>query len=366
MWKRCIIHVDMDAFFAAVEQERHPEYKGKPVIVGGSGNPFTRGVASTCSYEARRYGIRSAMPLREAYRRCPFAIFLPVDYEEYERISLVIMDILKEFSPLLEQVGLDEAFIDISGDISEVKDGMPEEIAKEIKRKIKGKANLTASVGIGPNKLLAKIASDMNKPDGLTIITEENAAEVLAPLPTLKIWGVGPKTEARLKEMGINTIGELAKASLEALENEFGKVWGMTLKEHALGIDESPVVTDWEPKSASAETTYQRDTRDLIFIKKTLYSLTEDVASRLKREGYKGRTITVKIRYSNFTTFTKTKTIKEATNDLEILYKTAEELLGKFTFDKLVRLVGVRAGNFVKEEKKILQILSVDNQKPNK
>ena len=347
MEKRCIIHVDMDAFFAAVEQERHPEYKGKPVVVGGSGDPHARGVVSPCSYEARKYGIRSAMPLREAYRRCPSAIFLAVDYEEYEKISLTIMDILKEFSPLLEQVGLDEAFLDVS----DIKDRTSEETAKEIKRKIKEKVNLTASVGIGPNKLLAKIASDMNKPDGLTIITEANAREVLAPLPTLKIWGVGPKTEARLKEMGINTIGELAKADLVTLENELGKVWGMTLKEHALGIDESPVVTDWEPKSASAETTYQRDTRDLTFIKKTLYSLTENVAERLKREGYKGKTITIKIRYSNFVTFTKAKTIKEPTNDLETVYKVAEELLNKFTFDKLVRLVGVRVGNFVKEEK---------------
>src|SRR5512136_98466 len=219
---RWILHIDMDAFFSAVEVKRHPELAGKPVVIGGGGDPTKRGVVSTTSYEARKFGIHSAMPLRTAYKLCPSAIFLPVDYEKYSRISEKFKTLLREFTPIIEDVGIDEAFLDISSI-----DKPSEEIAKEIKKRIKEETDLNCSIGISPNKLLAKIASDLEKPDGLTIITEEDIEKRIWPLPVRKLWGVGPKTEAYLKEkMGIKTIGELASMSLEKLIEEFGQSYG--------------------------------------------------------------------------------------------------------------------------------------------
>jgi DNA polymerase-4 len=200
-----ILHMDMDAFFAAVEQQRNPSLIGKPVVIGGSGDPSKRGVVSTASYEARKYGIHSAMPLRTAYKLCPDAIFLPVDYEEYVRVSHIFKAILREFTPLLEDVGIDEAFLDISE-----LHASSEEIAHEIKGKIREATNLSCSIGIATNKLLAKIASDMHKPDWLTIITPADIETKIWRLPVRKLWGVGPKTEAHLKGINVNTIGELA------------------------------------------------------------------------------------------------------------------------------------------------------------
>ena len=340
MPERRIIHIDMDAFFAAIEQRRRPEYQGKPVVVGGDGDPHKRGVVSTASYEARRYGIRSAMPLREAYRRCPQAIFLPVDYEEYSRVSEEIMAIMGEYTPLIEPVSLDEAFLDVSEIPRHA-----EEIARDIKDRIKKETGLTASIGIAPNKLLAKIASDLNKPDGFTVIKEDEKEKVLSDLPVRSLWGVGKKTEAYLKEMGINTVGQLAKVQLETLKEHFGNSFGQMLYDHSRGIDNSPVITEWEPKSISRETTYQRDTRDLGLIKSTLLELTVDVVRSLKSQGYKGRTVTVKIRYQGFVTVTKARTLDESTDSLDPIWKTALSLLSKFEFKKKVRLVGIRVSN---------------------
>jgi DNA polymerase IV len=343
---RRILHVDMDAFFAAVEQMRHPELVGKPVIIGGAGDPTMRGVVSTASYEARKYGIHSAMPLRRAYRLCPEAIFLPVDYDEYMRVSEKIKDILRSFTPLIENVGIDEAFLDIT-DI----DMESEEVAKKIKERIKKEVGLTCSIGIGPNKLIAKIASDMKKPDGLTIISEEDIKGTIWPLPARKLWGVGPKTEKRLNEMGILTLGDLASVPLESLTEEFGKSYGNYLYESSRGVDESPVITYWEPKSISRETTFQIDTDNWNVIAKNLAELTRDVVDAMKESGYKGKTVTVKIRFSDFNTYTRAKTLDDFSDSLEIIRKAAFEALGRIELKKKVRLVGVRVSSLKKIEK---------------
>ena len=357
--KRVILHVDMDAFFAAVEQRRHPELKGRPVVVGGDGDPFKRGVVSAASYEARTYGIRSAMPLREAYRRCPEAVFLPVDFEEYTRASEEVFNILKGYSQLIEPAGLDEAYLDMTaacageGELEPLEPmGMRERferasvIARDIKKRIREETGLTASVGIGPNKLIAKIASDLNKPDGLTVIREEDIQRVLFPLPPSRLWGVGKKTAERLKSMGIETIGQLAEIPAETLMEVFGNLSGQGLHEHALGIDESQVITTWERRSMSREVTYQWDTRDMRVIRETLSVLAGDIAGALRQEGYRGRTITVKIRYHDFQTVTHAKTIPNYTDSRDLIEETAAGLLSAFPWDKKVRLVGIRVSSF--------------------
>jgi DNA polymerase-4 len=334
---RRILHIDMDAFFTSVEQKRRPELIGKPVVVGGGGDPFRRGVVSTASYEARKFGIHSAMPLRTAYKLCPHAIFLPVDYEEYSRVSEKIKGILREFTPIIEDVGIDEAFLDISHI------GRPsEEIAEEIKKRITDETGLTCSIGIAPNKLLAKLASDMQKPDGLTIIKEDEIESRIWQLPVRKLWGVGPKTELHLKGMGIKTIGELASLSLERLTDEFGESHGNYLYNASRGIDESPLITHWEPKSMSRETTFQKDTDDWQVTAKSIAELTKDIVDSMRHSGYKGRTITVKIRFWDFETHTRAKTLSEPTDSLEVIRKAAFECLNKFELKKEVRLTGIR------------------------
>jgi DNA polymerase-4 len=336
---RRILHVDMDAFFASVEEGRRPELRGKPVIIGGSGDPSQRGVVSTASYEARKYGIHSAMPLMKAYRLCPHAVFLPVDYQEYSRVSHIIKEILAEFSPVMEDVGIDEAFLDIS-DLEK----SSEQIAYEIKEKIKSKTGLTCSIGIATNKLLAKIASDLQKPDGLTIITEGDLEARIWPLPVRKLWGVGPKTEGYLKELKILTIGDLAAASGDYLIEQFGKSYGQYLYEASHGIDDSPLATQWEPKSSSRETTFQSDTENWQTIAKALAEQVRDVADDLKKRGYTCRNVTVKIRFSDFQTQTRARTLPEPTDNIETLRREAFCCLSKFELKKKVRLVGFRAG----------------------
>ena len=340
---RWILHIDMDAFFSSVEQKRHPELAGKPVVVGGEGDPIKRGVVSTASYEARKFGIHSAMPLRTAHRLCPEAVFLPVDYEEYSRVSKEVKAILRQFSPDIEDVGIDEAFLDISSI-----DRPSEEIAKEIKKRIKDETDLTCSIGLAPNKLLAKIASDMHKPDGLTIISEDDIRSHIWPLSVRKLWGVGPKTEAYLKEMGIRTIGDLASLSLDRLIEEFGQSYGNYLHEASRGIDESPLITHWEPKSISRETTFQRDVDNWQMIAKTLVGLTKEVVASMKEEGYQGRTVTVKIRFNDFKTYTRAKTLSGHTDSEEEVRKAAFDCLGRLELRKKVRLIGVRISNLEK------------------
>ena len=341
---RRILHIDMDAFFSSVEQRRRPELAGKPVVVGGGGDPTRRGVVSTASYEARKFGIHSAMPLMTAYKLCPEAVFLPVDYEEYSRVSERIKEILREFSPTIEDVGIDEAFLDLSS-----VDRPLEEIAREIKKRIKDETDLSCSIGIAPNKLLAKIASDLQKPDGLTLLTEDHIESRLWPLPVRKLWGVGPKTEAYLKEMGIKTIGEIASLDLDRLTEEFGQSYGNYLYEASRGIDESPLVTHWEPKSISRETTFQKDVGDWQVIAKTLAELTKDVVTSMKAEGYQGRTITVKVRFSDFKTYTRAKSLSEFTDSSEEIRRAAFDCLRRFELKKRVRLIGMRIGNLTSQ-----------------
>lgn len=330
----------MDAFFAAVEQKRHPELIGKPVVIGGSGDPTKRGVAATASYEARKFGIHSAMPLKTAYNLCPHAVFLPVDYEAYSRESQKIKDILRRFTPIMEDVGIDEAFLDISGI-----DKPSEDIAKEIKRQINDETKLTCSIGVAPNKLLAKIASDMEKPDGLTIILPDEREYILHPLPVRKLWGIGPKTEAYLKDMGTETIGALASLSIDTLVDKFGSSYGDYLYHASRGIDDSPLVTHWEPKSISRETTFQKDVMNWQFIAKTLAELTREVVTDMKENGFKARTVTVKIRFSDFETLTRAHTIPQSTDAEGEIRKAAFACLKRVELKKKVRLVGVRASH---------------------
>ncbi len=336
---RRILHVDMDAFFVAVERRRHPELEGRPVIVGGRGDPRERGVVSTASYEARRFGVYSGMPLRTALRRCPQSVFLAVDYESYAAVAAQIKHILTQFTPAMEDAGIDEAFLDISA-----VPGSPVEIARAIKQRILEETGLTCSIGIAPNKLLAKMASDLEKPDGLTILGIGDIEKRIWPLPVRKLWGVGPKTEQQLAGLGITTIGELARASDQALVAHFGDVHGQHLYQAARGIDDSPLITHWEPKSLSRETTFQRDTDGWARIRKTLGALTGEVVAHLRDQGYAARHVTVKLRFADFDTHTHAVTLAFATDEPEPIAHAVFQCLKRFALIKKVRLVGVRLG----------------------
>jgi DNA polymerase-4 len=341
---RTILHVDVDAFFAAVEQLRRPELLGKPVVVGGDGNPHRRGVVSTASYEARAYGIHSAMPLRTAYKKCPQAVFLPVDFHTYGEYSRRIMAILREYTPLVEPVSVDEAFLEVTDAAAD-----PLALAEEIRGRIHTDTGLTASIGIGPNKLLAKIASGLRKPNAVTHMPEERAGEMLQDLPTMVLWGIGPKTAVRLREaLGVRTVGELCTVPLAALRALLGEHHGEYLYRICRGQDDSPIVTEWEPKSMSRETTYQYDTRKREVLIDTITALAAEVAGDLRRDGYRGRTVTVKIRYHDFKTHTRALTLPEAIDEGVRIRETAVGLLDRFALDRAVRLVGVRVSGLTK------------------
>jgi DNA polymerase IV len=338
---RRILHIDMDAFFAAVEEKRRPELKGRPVVIGGDGDPSRRGVASTANYEARRYGIHSAMPLRTAYKLCPHAVFLPVDFDAYIAASRKFKAVLAGTSPVMESGGIDEAYLDIS-DIW----GSSESIAQKIKKGIMMQTGLTCSIGIAPNKLLAKIASDMQKPDGLTILTEDDVRDKIWPLPIRKLYGVGPKTEMRLKDLKIETIGQLSDIPSDRLIKEFGNSYGGYLHEASRGIDHSPLITHWDPKSISRETTFQHDVNDWQTIARTLAALTKEVVSDLAGSGLKSRTVAIKIRFHDFQTLTRAKTLPEPTDIGEEIRRTVFDCLKRVSLEKRVRLLGVRVTNF--------------------
>jgi DNA polymerase-4 len=330
----------MDAFFAAVEQKRRPALIGVPVVIGGSGDPTKRGVVATASYEARKFGIHSAMPLKTAFGLCPRAAFLPVDYEAYARESQKVKIILRRFSAVIEDVGIDEAFLDISAI-----DNLSEEISQGIKKDIKDETGLTCSIGIAPNKLLAKIASDMDKPNGLTVILAEDILRILKPLPARKLWGVGPKTEKYLKDMGIETVGELASLHIDTLVDSFGSSYGNYLYHASRGIDDSPLITDWEPKSISRETTFQNDIANWQSIAKTLADLTREVVTDMKDSGVKARTVTIKVRFSDFETVTRATTIPHASDKDEEIRKAAFACLKRVELKRRVRLIGMRASH---------------------
>jgi len=348
--KRIIIHVDMDHFFTAVEEGEHPEFKGNPVIVGA--NPKEgkgRGVVSTCNYEARKFGIRSGMPISRTWKLCPEAIYLPVNYELYEKVSNEIMGILRKYGDKFEQWGIDEAFLDVT---SKVKDYAEAEVlAQKIKNEIYEREKLTCSIGMGSNKLVAKIASDFQKPDGLTVVKEEDAESFLAPLPVRKLLWVGRKTEQKLKKMGIKTIGDLANYDPTVLTETFG-VMGTQLYLMAHGIDKSEVKERSEVKSISRDVTFEEDTADFDFVLNTLDGLSEDVHKDVLEQNLYFKTVTVKVRYENFETHTHSKTLPFITNRLQDLKKTTRELVQAYLKpDRKIRLVGVRVSNFVSVEK---------------
>ena len=368
MKPRYIIHVDMDAFFASIEERDHPEYKGKPIVVGADPKGGRgRGVVSTCSYAARRFGIHSAMPISTAYRRCPHAVFLPVNMEKYSRVSERIFSILREFTPAVEVISIDEAFLDISGTYklfgarSPTK-STPRDVALLIKERIKGRTGLTASIGLGPTKMAAKIASGLKKPDGLVEVTDDELPGFLRPLDVEKLWGVGTKTKAILNGMGITTVGDLAKRPQEELVSVFGKN-GEWFWEMAHGIDESDVLSEREAKSISNEITFERDTRDKDLIIRSLVRLCEEVAGRLRDSDLKCRTITLKIRVEGFQTYTRATTIAEPTNYSEVFIKEIKQLYADFEGrSKKVRLVGVRASKFSSAEEKDLFTAKEDSK----
>lgn len=346
---RYILHVDMDAFFAAIEQRDNSALMGKPVVIGADPKGGRgRGVVSTCSYEARKFGIHSAMPISIAYKRCPKAVFLPVDSEKYNQASNEIYDIFYNFTPKVEMISIDEAFLDITGSFHLF--GGPLETCKLLKSRIKEKTKLTASVGLAPTKMVAKIASDIDKPDGLVIVGQGEVLDFLWPLDIDKIWGLGKKSKVIFNDLGIKTIGDLAKKDLKEVESILGKngAYFWTL---ANGIDERGVETEEEAKSISNEHTFAEDAGDKRIIEAALISLCEKVSGRLRQEGLKGRTITLKIRLEGFLTYTRAKTLDKPTNFMDTIYKTIKELLDKFNRKgKKVRLVGVKVSNFAQGE----------------
>ena len=334
-----IIHVDLDAFFAAVEQRDHPELRGKPVIVGG--DPHSRGVVSTCSYEARKFGVHSAMPLRTALALCPNGIFVPVDGAKYQRVSRDVMGVFRRFTPTVEQVSIDEAFLDVAG--SEALFGTAVEIAIRLKKEVVETTGLTVSVGVASNKLIAKVGSDLRKPDGLVVVEPGQEAAFLAPLEIRRLWGIGPKTAERLHGLGVRTIGELAAVPVETLARTLGDHGG-TLHDRALGIDFDPVVGGGEAaKSVSHETTFAVDVTDTDEIERTLLALTEGVTARLRSAGIRAGTIAVKIRDSRFQTITRQKHLPEPSDMTDTIWRVALELARPEVRGKRIRLLGVSA-----------------------
>jgi DNA polymerase IV (DinB-like DNA polymerase) len=347
---RIILHMDMDHFFTAVEEREHPEYKGKPVVVGADPKQGKgRGVVSTSNYEARKSGVRSGMPISRAWKLCPEAVYLPPNFPLYIEASLKIMDIARKYADKFEQWGIDEAFLDVSGRVKDYAEA--EALAKQIKREILEKERLTCSIGVGPNKLVAKVASDYQKPDGLTVVKEDQAEQFLVPLPVRKLLWVGRKTEAKLKAMGINTIGDLARYDPAVLAETFG-VAGTQMHLSARGIDRSEVEQRTEVKSISHETTFEEDTDDAEAVLKALDALAAAVAKEAVSQNLFFKTVTVKVRYENFETHTRSKTLQYMTNRTQDLQKTARELLQPYLRGtRKVRLIGARVSSFVKGEK---------------
>jgi DNA polymerase-4 len=321
---RTILHCDLDAFYASVEQRDHPEYRGKPVIVGGG--PNERGVVSAASYEARTFGVHSAMPLRQAGKLCPHGIFVPGRFEAYEAASDAVMALFAERTPLVEPISLDEAFLDITGTAHLF--GGAEACARDLKRAVHEEVGLVLSVGMAPNKLCAKVASDLRKPDGFVIVPRGGEAAFLAPLPLARLWGVGPKTRQVLEDLGMRTIGDLANADPALLEARLGE-HGTTIAARAKGIDEDrDVVADpGDPKSIGHAHTFDRNTLDRAQIESTLLRLAEGVGRRLRKHELRGRTVELQLRVAPFETRTRQRTLAEPTSDDLAIFETARALL---------------------------------------
>ena len=325
----------MDAFFASIELLERPELRGRPVIVAGNTDPAARGVVMTATYEARRFGVHSALPLSTARRRCPQATVIPSNLELYRRHSRIVMGVLGRFSDVVEVAGLDEAYLDLSGSPA------PKARARQLKREVREATGLVCSVGLAPNKLLAKIASDLDKPDGLRVLRREQMLEAVGDRPAGLIPGVGPKTAERLRRAGIRTVRELAGAGDELLTGALGPNLGPALRARANGHDERSLSTRREPKSESSETTFAVDIDDPAELREQLCRLARGLCARLERGGYLGRTVTLKIRLAPFRTFTRSRTLPSPTGDVTLITETACELLDRFERDAPVRLLGV-------------------------
>ena len=340
-----ILHVDMDAFYASVEQRDHPGLRGKPVIVGGVKG---RGVVCAASYEARKFGVHSAMPIATARRLCPQGLFVPIRMHHYAEISRQIRAIFNSYTPLVEPLSLDEAFLDVRG--CQGLFGTASAIARQIKQRILAETDLIASVGVAPNKFLAKLASDFGKPDGFVVLPPDKVTDFLSPLPVSRIWGVGAKGEKRLHDMGIRTIGQIAAMPEKELSERLGEV-GRHIWQLANGRDDRTVVADREAKSISTETTFAHDIGDRAILRVWLLDLVDHLASRLRREGIWTRTIDVKIRSSDFRTVTRSTTLSEATNLTNVIWKAAADLFDRSLKSDLlpVRLLGVGATKLTRE-----------------
>jgi len=344
MAERLILHMDMDCFFAAVEQRDNPELRGKPVIVGGLSS---RGVVSTASYEARKYGVHSAMPMALAKRKCPQGIFLTGNYPQYKAVSAQIFEILSRFSPLVEPLSIDEGFLDITG-MERFVQGNPRSYGMKLKQTILAETGLIASVGIAPNKFLAKLASDLEKPDGLVVIRQKDIQRILWPLPISRIWGVGKKTEARLAAFGYRYIGDIAKAGKDVLQKQVGERLAQHLVELANGRDDRPVEPEREVQSIGKETTFEEDLKSRQEAEHHLLYLSAQVGWRLRRSGKNAHTVQIKIRLGDFSTFTRQKTLSDAICYDEDIFKEAKDLFRAFAFPygSGIRLLGVSCSGF--------------------
>lgn len=347
---RRIMLVDLDAFFVSVEQVLNPELKGKPVIVGGK--PDRRGVVAAASYEARHFGVHSAMPLATAYRLCPQAIFIEGNFSHYRQASEKFMAVLAGFSPDLQPMGLDEAYLDVTGFDSIY--GSSRQMAVQMKQRIKQDTGLCASVGIAGGKVFAKVACERSKPDGLLEVSPGEDCAFLAPLPVGDLPGIGKKTEQAMKSLGIETIGQLANAPLDVLKGRFG-IWGELMQRHARGIDDSKVEPPGVAKSISRETTFGQDTRDVSFLEATLRYLSERVGADLRGRGKHARCVTLKLRYSDFTTITRRRTLNQADSSDQVLFDSGLKLLrlSLLSDKRQVRLIGIGASGLVEANRQL-------------
>ena len=354
---RCIFHADLDAFFVSVEQLDNPSLKGRPVIVGG--DPGTRGVVAASSYEARSYGVHSAMPLVQARRLCPDAIFVPTHFKRYVEASQQFMGLLETMAPIVESLGLDEAFLDISELVPDF-DAAASHAAK-LKRRVHDELGLTASVGIATCKVVAKVASDYDKPDGLVLVRPGEEASFLSQLAVGKLPGVGRKTGETLRELGVETIGQLAALPQNVARRSLGR-YGELLCHHAQGLDNSRVEPRGEPRTMSRETTFQTDTRDISFLQGTLRSMCEHLSRDLRSHKKQAATVTLKLRYEDFQTVTRQSTLKESSSADGVLYDAAARLLGQLmaVSSKRVRLVGVRVSRLCGPQRQ-LDLFAPDN-----
>jgi nucleotidyltransferase/DNA polymerase involved in DNA repair len=361
---RSILHVDMDAFYASVEQLDHPEYKSKPVIVGADPKAGKgRGVVAACSYEARRFGVRSALPISRAWKLCPDGVYVRPRMKRYVEVSGQVMDVFHRFTDLVEPLSIDEAFLDITGSVALL--GPPVQIARSIKSDIRQKTGLTASVGLAPNKFLAKIASDIRKPDGFVVVEETEITAFLHDLPISRLWGVGPKTEARLHELGFRTIGDVAAAQRESLVRHLGSL-GEHLYQLSHGNDDRPVIPNWEPKSISSETTFEEDTNDRELLLATILELSDHVAQRLRKDDYRAGKVTLKLRYSSFTTHTKQQSLGKPVRTGEDIAAIARGLFAQFPLKQKIRLIGVAAGDLHRDGEDPQQLPLFGDSTPQK